>query len=220
MSEIRGIAVMALVLITLCLQQCEQPAIEEVQPELSEEGFIDLANNILVEKISLDMINISKSGSYTCTRNTYDSDGREIHLSVHKYVTEIYMSFIPGHFTGIPQLPAEGSAFPTIESHTPRMVDARGLFTPQIENQVDLTPPSDFGECQKYNIVIMTYKGSFDVCRGGVTVYFRNIGALSPTPTHPDPTGTAVYYLYGGFLAIIFGIVILVLFVWRRRRKS
>jgi len=222
-SKIRWTIVVALTLmVTLCIQQYKQPAIEEVQPELSEEGFIDLVNTILVEKVSLDMFDISEGGGSTYIRNTYDHSGKEIHVSIHRYVTEIHISVIPGHFAGIPQVPAEGLSSPTVEPHTPEMVDARGLLTPQIENQVDLTPPSDFGKCRKYTIVIMTYKGTLDVCRGDVSIHFRNIGAYSPTPTPPGPISFISKVLYYGFIALFVLVIVLAgygIVVLRRRKK-
>jgi len=42
---------------------------------------------------------------------TYHHNGKEIHVSIHRYVTEIHVSVIPGHFTGIPQVPVEGLSF-------------------------------------------------------------------------------------------------------------
>jgi hypothetical protein len=71
----------------------------------------------------------------------------------------------------------------------------------------------------------MGYKGTMKVSRGHVSLYFGNIGELNPSPTYPTPTGNAIYYLVGGFIALILGIVVLVIFIWRRlvwkrRRKS
>ena len=201
--------ILFLVSLTACISQ-ESTDFEDlkdiIQPELSEEGFIELVNNILVEKVSLEMFD-TYDGRYTYIRNTYDCNGTKINIAIDRTTTTVYISVSSGHFRGE-------------KSVHPQMIDTRGLFTPQIESQVDLIPPSNFKTKNEYKIEVMDYKGILNVSRGHVSLYFGNIGELTPTPTYPDPTGTAVYYLYGGFLAIIFGIVILVLFVWRRRRKS
>jgi hypothetical protein len=177
-----------------------------IQPELDEEGFIELLNNILVEKVRLEMFDVQDE-SYIYIRNAYDCNGEKIFIAMDKTATEVYISVSPGHFRGE-------------QSVNPQMIDTKGLFTPQIESQVDLTPPSTFKKTRKYDIEVMSYKGKFNVSRGHVSLYFGNIGELTPSPTHPDPTGYAIYYVIGGFIALILGIVVLVIFVWRRRRKS
>ena len=100
------------------------------------------------------------------------------------------------------------------------MIDTRGLFTPQIESQVNLIPPSNFKTKREYHIEVMGYKGRLEVSRGHVSVFFRNIGGLSPTPTYPDPTGNAIYYIYGGFFVLIFTVAVLGLVVWKKVKKS
>ena len=221
-NKLRCAIVLALTLLfTLCIQQSKKPVIEEVQPELSDEGFIDLVNTILVEKVSTDMFDFSAEGYHVYIRNIYDHNGKKAHVRVGRYVTVIHISVSPGHFTGIPQAPEEESPSPTeTPLSPPEMVDARGLFTSQIERQVDLTPPSDIGKCRRYDIVIMTYEGTLGVCRGNVSIHFKNIGALSPTPTYPDPTGNAIYYIYGGFFVLIFTVAVLGLVVWKKVKKS
>lgn len=176
-----------------------------IQPALDEEGFIELLNNILVEKVSLEMFDV-QDGSYIYIRNTYDYNKREIGIRMSRSETDVHISVNPGHF-------GTSSAFP-------EMIDTRGLFTQEIESQVDLTPPSTFKKTRRYDIEVMGYKGIVNVSRGHVSFYFGNIGGLSPSPTYPTPTGYAIYYLLGGFIALIVGIVVLVIFVWRRRRKS
>jgi hypothetical protein len=223
-NRMRSTAILALTLLfTLCIQQCKNPVIEEVQPELSDEGFIDIVNTILVEKVSADLFDFSTQWSHVYIRNIYDHNGKEAHVSVGRYVTEIHISVSPGHFTGIRQAPEEGPASPMeIPLKPPEMVDARGLFTPQIECQVDLTPPSDFRECRKYDIVIMTYEGTLEVCRGVVSIHFKNIGALSPTPTPPGPRSLISKVIYYGFISILVFVVVftaLVIIKLRRRRK-
>ncbi|MBU7019400.1 MAG: hypothetical protein HXS44_17980 [Theionarchaea archaeon] len=176
-----------------------------VQPELDEEGFFKLLNNILVEKVRLEMFDI-QDGSYIYIRNTLDHNKREIGIRMSRSETDVHISVNPGHF-------GTSSAFP-------EMIDTRGLFTPQLESQVDLTPPSTFKETRRYDIEVMGYRGILNVSRGHVSFYFGNIGGLSPSPTYPTPTGYAIYYLVGGSIALILGIVVFVIFIWRRRTKS
>ena len=222
-SKIHWTIVVALILmVTLCIQHYKKPAIEEVQPELSEEGFIDLVNTILVEKVSADMFDFSEKGYHVYIRNIYDHNGKEAHVRVGRYITDIHIGVSPGHFTGIPQEPTEELSSSSMEPHIPEMVDARGLFASQIENQVDLTPPSDFGKCRRYTIVIMTYKGTLKVCRGDVSIHFKNIGTYSPTPTPPGPMSFISKVLYCGFIAIFVFMIVLVgygIIVLRRRKK-
>jgi hypothetical protein len=173
--------------------------------------------------VSTDLFDFSTQLSHVYIRNMYDKNGKEAHVSVGHYRTEIHISVSPGHFTGIGQAPEEGPVSPIeIPLKPPEMVDARGLFTPQIERQVDLTPPSDFGECRRYDIVIMTYEGTFEVCRGMVSIHFRNIGALSPTPTPPGPRSFISKVIYYGFISIFVFVVVLttlVIIKLRRRKK-
>jgi hypothetical protein len=189
-----------------------------IQPELSEEGFIELVNNILVDKVSLEMFDISEN-RYIYIRNTYDHNEQKINITIRRVGTDINIYVDNGHFSGIPQEP-QSTPSPTEEPITPQMIDVRGLFTPQIESQVDLTPPSTFKETRRYDISVMGYKGTLEMWRGHVSIYFKNIGGLSPTPTYPTPTGNAIYYLLGGFLAILLVIAILVVLVWRKWRKK
>jgi hypothetical protein len=192
---------------TACINQENDSSESEadiIQPELSEEGFIELVNNILVEKVSLEMFD-DYDGRYTYIRNTFDCNGTKIKIFMDRSWTEVYISVTPGHFREV--------------SPHPQMIDTKGLFTPQIESLADLAPPSSFKETRTYNIEVIGYKGVLSVSRGHVSFYFGNIGGLTPLPTHPDPTGTAIYYVYGGFIALICGIVFLVIFVWRRWRK-
>ena len=99
------------------------------------------------------------------------------------------------------------------------MIDTRGLFTEQIQQQVDLTPPSNFKTTRTYSVEVMDYKGILEVSRGKVSLYFINIGQLSPTPTHPDPTGNAIYYIFGGIFALIIASIIIGIIILRRRKK-
>lgn len=223
-NKMRGTAIVALTLLfALCIQQCKKPVIEEVQPELSDEGFIDLVNTILVEKVSTDLFDFSTQLSHVYIRNIYDHNGKEAYVRVGRYGTEIHINVSPGHFTGIRQAPEEGPVSPPeIPSKPPEMIDARGLFTPQIERQVDLTPPSDFGECRRYDIVIMTYEGTLEVCRGNVSIHFKNIGALSPTPTPPGPRSFISRVIYYGFISFLVLVVVLtaLVIIKLRRRKN
>ena len=179
---------------------------EPIQPELSDEGFIELINTILLEKVSLEMFDVY-NGSHKYIRNTFDHNDTKIRVSIDRSTTSIYISISPGHFRG--EL-----------SEAPEMIDTRGLFTPQIESQVNLIPPSNFKTKREYNIEVMGYKGKLDVSRGHVSIYFVNIGGLSPTPTYPDPTGNAIYYVYGGFFVLIFTVAVLGLVVWKKVKKS
>lgn len=106
-----------------------------IQPELSQEGFIDLVNNILVEEVSLDMFEMY-DGCYIYIRNTFDHDQGDVHVRVARYPTEVHISVLPSHF---------GKAY----SH-PQEIYVRGLFTSYIESQVNLTPPSDFKTTRTY----------------------------------------------------------------------
>lgn len=205
---LRILLVLFLIGVSLCIQDTnyKKPDTDVIQPELSEKEFIELFNNILVEKVSLDMFNKSY-GQYTYIRNTYDCNEIKIKISISRTATEVHISIRPGHFRG--------------ETYVhPQMIDTKCLFTPQIESQVDLTPTSSFKKKRTYNISVMGYNGTMNVSRGHISIYFGNIGELTPTPTHPDPTGTAIYYVYAGFIALILGIVILVIYIIKRWRKS
>ncbi|KYK37906.1 MAG: hypothetical protein AYK18_18120 [Theionarchaea archaeon DG-70] len=183
----------------------------EIQPELSEDGFIDLVNNILVEEVSLDMFEMH-NGRYIYIRNTFDHDQREINIRIARYPTEVHISVSPDHFK-------KGSPLP---NPYPQKIYVKGLFTFQIESQANLTPPSDFKTTRTYNILVMEYKGWLDVSRGYVSVHFKNIGGLSPTPTPPGPIPFISYVLYCGFIAIFVLVIVLTgygIIVLRRRKK-
>jgi hypothetical protein len=208
--HLRILIVLFLIGFSLCIQDSinyEKPTDTDViQPELSEEEFIELVNSILVEKVSLDVFDKSY-GQYTYIRNTFDCNEIKIKNSISRTATEVHISISPGHFRG--------------ETYVhPQMIDTKCLFTTQIKNQVDLTPTSSFKKTQTYDIEVMGYKGTMNVSRGHVSIYFVNIGELTPSPTHPDPTGTAIYYVYAGFIVLIFVIVVLVIYIIRRWRKS
>jgi hypothetical protein len=178
-----------------------------IQPELSTEEFIELVNTILVDKVKLEVFDVDNE-HFTYIKNTYDCDKRKIHISVRRYPTKIYISVRDGHFR-------ELSGFS-------EMIDTRGLFTEQIERQVDLTPPSNFKTTRTYCIEVMDYKGILEVSRGKVSVHFMNIGALSPTPTPPGPRSfiskvlpyvvTAIFVLAA--VLVMYGIIVL-----KRRKK-
>ncbi|MGD2248271.1 MAG: hypothetical protein PVF58_07670 [Candidatus Methanofastidiosia archaeon] len=205
---VRILLVLFLIGVSLCIHDInyKKPDTDVIQPELSEKEFIELVNNILVEKVSLKMFDKSY-GQYTYIRNTYDCNEIKIKISISRTATEVHISISPGHFRG--------------ETYVhPQMIDTKCLFTHQIESQVDVTPTSSFKKKRTNLIEIMGYKGTMNVSRGHVSIYFGNIGELTPTPTHPDPTGTAIYYVYAGFIVIILGIVVLVIYIIKRRRKS
>jgi hypothetical protein len=180
-----------------------------IQPELSEEGFIELLNNILAEKVSLEMFG-DYDGRYTYIRNTFDRNETKIRVSIDRTATTIYISISPGHF---------GEEL----SDDPEMIDTRGLFTPLIESQADLTPPSNFKKRKEYTIEVTDYEGTLRVSRGHVSLYFENIGGLSPTPTPPGPRSLISQVIYYGFISAFILVIIAfiyAIFVWRRRRKS
>ena len=180
---------------------------EPIQPELSEQEFVDLINDILVENVNSDMF-LELSGRSLHIRNTYDHEGKKIRISIIRNMNEIYISVDPGHFTSMPPVPEL-----TDEPYTPKLIDVRGLFTPQIESQADLTPPSDFVIRRTYYIVVMNHKGILTVCRGHVSIYLIT-GAL---PTAPAPSSN-IYYIAGGILAII--VVLLVIIVKKKILKE
>jgi len=110
----------------------------DIQSELDEDGFIDLVNNILADKVNSDMF-LTLSGRSLHIKNTFDCEGKKIRVSIIRHMNEIYISIDPGHFTSMPPVPDL-----TGKPYNPELIDVRGLFTPHIERQVDLTPPSDF----------------------------------------------------------------------------
>ncbi len=192
---------------------------EILQPELSEQGFIEFTNTILVEKVRLEMFDL-KYEHYTYIRNTFDRHGNEISVVVRRCITEIHISINSGHFTGIPQEPQETPS-PTDVPHLFQMIDTRGIFTPHIESQVDLTPPSDFETTRTYAIEVAGYKGTLDVSRAHVSLYFRNIGMFSPIPV-PGPgsfVSQVLYYSIGIFVLVIL-LAVLGVIALRRRKKT
>ena len=176
-----------------------------VQPELSEQEFIDLINSILIENVNPDMF-LELSGRSLHIRNTYDHEGKKIRISIIRNMNEIYISVDPGHFTSMPPVPEL-----TGKPYAPELIDVRGLFTPQIESQGDLTPPLEFCVRRTYDIVIMDYKGTLVVCRGHVSLYLVT-GAL---PTAPPGSNVNIYYL-----GVILGIAVSVIFVVIIMRKK
>jgi hypothetical protein len=69
----------------------------------------------------------------------------------------------------------------------------------------------------------MDYEGTLRVSRGHVSLYFENIGGLSPTPTPPGPRSLISQVIYYGFISAFILVIIAfiyAIFVWRRRRKS
>lgn len=92
-----------------------------IQPELSDEEFIDLINDIVLEKVSLEMFDVY-NGSLMNIRNTYDCNNTEIRVVIRRSATDVYISVSPGHFGKL--------------SGFPEMIDTRGLFAPQIEKLI------------------------------------------------------------------------------------
>ena len=208
MKSLRGfLVILFLFSFSECIYQEDTNSLGSttIQPELDEEGFIDIVNNILADKVNSDMF-LMLSGRSLHIRNTSDCEGKKIRVSIIRYMNEIYISVDPGHFTSMPPVPD------LIEKpYSPELIDTRGLFTPQIERQVDLTPPSDFVERRTYDIVVLNYKGTLTVCRGHVSVYLVT-GAL---PTAPPAPRLNVYYIVAGILALAIVLVVIVL----RKRK-
>jgi len=61
------------------------------------------------------------------------------------------------------------------------------------------------------------------VSRGDVSVHFKNIGGLSPTPTPPGPIPFISYVLHYGFTALFVLVIALAgygIIVLRRRKKT
>ena len=181
----------------------------EMQPELDFKGFIELVNAILVEKVSIGQFDCAGDGECTYIKNTYDHDGKEIFISISKYPTEVYISILLGHFRK-PSPPLD-------------KIYVKGLLTEEIENQVDLTPPEDFTTKQKYYIEILEYKGIFSVSRAHVSIYFQNLGGLSPTPTPPGPPSflsQIIYYGFIGFIIFLCSIISVIIFKLKKRKKN
>jgi hypothetical protein len=172
---------------------------EPIQPELTEQEFADLTNNILVEKVNPDTF-LRLSGRSLHIRNTYDHEGKEIRVSIIRNMNEIYISVDPGHFTSMPPVPDL-----TGKPYTPNPIDVRGLFTPQIESQGDLTPPQEFFVRRTYDIVVTDYKGTLVVCRGHVSVYI----VTGPLPTAPPDSNINIYCLGGILILIVFVVIII-----------
>jgi len=76
----------------------------DIQSELDEDGFIDLVNNILADKVNSDMF-LTLSGRSLHIRNTFDYEGKKIRVSIIRHMNEIYISVDPGHFTSMPLYP-------------------------------------------------------------------------------------------------------------------
>lgn len=168
-----------------------------IEPELDDEEFINLVNNILVEKVTLDMF-FTSSGRSLHIINTYDCNGKEIRVSIIRYMNELYISVDPGHFTSMPPVPEAKR-----EPYNSESIDVKGLFTPQIENQVDLTPPPTFFTRRTYDIVVMGYKGTLVVVRGHVSIYV----ITGPLPTAPPDSN--ILYVAGVLLVLILSIIVL-----------
>jgi hypothetical protein len=177
----------------------------EMQPELDSKGFIELVNVIFVEKVSIKEFDYTGDGEYTYIKNTYDHDGKEIHISMRKYSTEVYISILPGHFR---------KPTPPLDK-----IYVDGLLTMEIENQVDLTPPEDFTIKQKYYIEILEYKGLLAISRAHVSIYFQNLGGPSPTPTPPGPPSPICQVIYYGFIGFIIGICLIITFLIFKLKK-
>jgi hypothetical protein len=177
-----------------------------MQPELDSKEFIELVNAILVEKVSIKDFDYSDSGEYYYIKNTYDHDGKEIHISINKYPTRVNITIYRGHFRE-PRPPLD-------------QIYVKGLLTEEIENQVDLTPPKDFTTTRKYYIEVLDYKGILSVSRAEVSIYFGNLGGPDPTPTYPDPVPNTPYYIFGGILIGIIVIMIILIVFLKKRRKN
>jgi len=181
----------------------------EMQPELDSKEFIELVNAILVEKVSLGQFNYRESGDCTYIRNTYDYDGKEIHISMRKYSTRVNISILQGHFRK-PSPPLD-------------KIYVKGLFTEEIENQVDLTPAKDYSTTRRYYIEVLDYKGILSVSRAQVSVYFGNLGGPDPTPTPPGPPSPilqVIFYGFIGFIILLCLIITLILYKIKKRREK
>ena len=204
------IVILIIIVCSGCVYQ-EDERIEnlktEMQPELDSKEFIKLVNAILVEKVSIKDFNYTGDGEYYYIKNTYDHDGREIHISINKYSTRVNITIYRGHFRE-PSPPLD-------------KIYVKGLLTEEIENQVDLTPPNDFVTRRRYYIEVLDYKGILSISPAQVSVYFGNLGGPDPTPTHPDPIPNTPYYIFGGiFTGIICIIIILLIYLKKRREKN
>jgi hypothetical protein len=178
----------------------------EMQPELDSKEFIKLVNAIFVEKVNIDQFDYRESGNYILIKNTYDHDGKEIHISIRKYSTRLNISIIQGHFR---------KPTPPLDK-----IYVKGLLTEEIENQVDLTPAKDYSTTRRYYIEVLDYKGILSVSRAQVSVYFGNLGGPDPTPTYPDPIPNTPYYIFSGIVSGIIGIIIILLVFLKKRREK
>ena len=175
---------------------------------MDSQEFIELVNAIFVEKVRLEEFDIRSDG-YTYIRNTYDHDGNENFIIMRKYPTEIYLSILRGHFR---------KPSPLLDK-----IYVKGLFTEEIERQVDLTPPEDFTTIRKYYIEVLEYKGTLSVSRAHVSIYFQNLGAPDPTPTPPGPPSPICKYMYLVFTGVFFLICLIIAFIvfkLKKRRKK
>jgi len=132
-------------------------------------------------------------------------NGKEIHISINKNPTRINILILFGHFRE-PRPPLD-------------KIYVKGLFTEEIENQVDLTPAKDFSTRRRYYIEVLDYKGILSVSRAKVSVYFGNLGGPDPTPTPPDPIPNTPYYIFGGIFTGIICIIIISLIYLKKRRE-
>ena len=181
----------------------------EIQPELDSKEFIELVNAILVENVSIKDFDYSDSGEYYYIKNTYDHDGKEIHISINKYPTRVNITIYRGHFRE-PRPPLD-------------QIYVKGLLTEEIGNQVDLTPPKDFTKTREYYIEILKYKGILSVSRALVSIYFGNLGGPDPTPTPPGPPSfisQVIFYGFIGFIILLCLIITLILYKIKKRREK
>lgn len=133
--------------------------------------------------------------------NTDDRNGHKVRISIIRYMNELYISVDPGHFTSMPPVPDI-----TGKSYNPELIDVRGLFTPQIEDQVDLAPLPGFFIHETYDIVVEGYRGTLTVCRGHVSIYLIT-GTLPPAPPAPH---LALYH-FAGIVALVLICIVVVL---------
>ncbi len=121
-------------------------------------------------------------------------NGKEIHISINKNPTRINILILFGHFRE-PRPPLD-------------KIYVKGLFTEEIENQVDLTPAKDFSTRRRYYIEVLDYKGILSVSRAKVSVYFGNLGGPDPTP--PGPPSFISYVIFYGFIGIIIVVCLII----------
>lgn len=203
--KLRILVIFLLVSFTECITQekdFKDLKNDVIEPELDDEEFINLVNSILAEKVTLDMF-LTSSGRSLHITNTYDCNGKEIRVSIIRYMNELYISVDPGHFTSMPPVPEAKR-----EPFNSELIDVKGLFTPHIENQVDLTPPSTFFTRRNYDIVVMGYKGTLVVVRGHVSIYV----ITGPLPTAPPDSNI--------FLAGVLALVLILSIVVLKKRKT